>query len=383
MQVAYEVKTRPSKGMAFHTVVCTMGRIVRKLPIVAFVLLFHGSAGHAMSSLQFELIRPPSTLYEIIGGFWAINISGEISDDAGKRFVNFMGESGAPNRIDVYLDSPGGSVVGGIALGRELRARQMNTHVGKKIQLTQEDVATPDLIPGICFSACTLSYLGGYFRVIEKDSNFGVHRFYFQNLSPNNVDIAQVLSASIAQYVRDMGVDIAFMMLSARKAGTDLEIIPHEILRDLNVVNGGFTREEWSIQSIEGSLYVRGERDTYFGHQKLLLTYNPDKIQFDFTAVFEARNREEELNMMRQVDIECDSHMINVSSRSYRTEIINGYFIIAIPISINEARMIAASESAGVYMRFGPEAPTYLGISGMRVESGRHFLTGLINAYAR
>jgi hypothetical protein len=100
-------------------------------------------------------------------------------------------------------------------------------------------------------------------------------------------------------------------------------------------------------------------------------------------AVFETRNRDEELNMMSQIDIELDSHMIDVSSRGYTTAIRNGYFNIRIPISANEARMVAASKSAGVLMRFGPDAPVFLGISRMNVEAGRHLLAGLINAYAK
>jgi hypothetical protein len=68
-----------------------------------------------------------------------------------------------------------------------------------------------------------------------------------------------MLSASIANYIHDMGGDIAFMKLSAETAGTDLQIVPHNVLRSLRVVNGGYTREEWSMQGMEGLLYVRGE----------------------------------------------------------------------------------------------------------------------------
>jgi hypothetical protein len=220
--------------------------------LAAFITVFCAPPGNAMSSLQLELVRPPSRLYEMIGGYWAINISGEIPADADKRFIQFVESSGAPDRIEVYLDSPGGSVVGGIALGRELRARRMNTSVGKMVRGGETE-------PGICYSACTLAYLGGYFRYLDERSEFRVHRFYFQNPSPHDADIAQMLSASIANYIHDMGGDIAFMKLSAETAGTDLQIVPHNVLRNLRVVNGGYTREEWSMQGMEGLLYVRGE----------------------------------------------------------------------------------------------------------------------------
>lgn len=87
--------------------------------------------------------------------------------------------------------------------------------------------------------------------------------------------------------------------------------------------------------------------------------------------------------MMGHINIELNYCKIDVSNRKYMTTIYNGYFNIQIPISTSEARMVAASESAGVLMCFGPDAPTFLGISGMKIESGRHLLTGLINAYAK
>lgn len=179
-----------------------------------------------------------------------------------------------------------------------------------------------------------------------------------------------------------MGVDISFMELSARKSGSELEIVPHDVLRQLNVVNDGYTREEWSVQAIDGMSYVRGERDTFFGHQKILLFVEPVSKNFYFVGIFETRNREEELNMMAQIDMEINSHNIDVSSRNCRRKIYNGYFHIYIPISVDEAREIATSASAGVMMRFTSESPMFLGISGMKLESGRHLLNGLINAYA-
>jgi hypothetical protein len=97
--------------------------------------------------------------------------------------------------------------------------------------------------------------------------------------------------------------------------------------------------------------------------------------------MFETRNRDDELNMMGQVDIEIDSKMTDVSNRNCRTIIKNEYFSIYVPISEKEARSIAAAESIGVLMRGGPDAGVFLGISGMKVDSGRDLLTGFINAH--
>jgi hypothetical protein len=138
----------------------------------------------------------------------------------------------------------------------------MSASVGTRVQSVGDDVPEIDVFPGVCFSACTLAFLGGHFRFIDKESKFGVHRFYFQNPSPNNADIAQVLSASLASYVHEMGIDVRFMELSARKGGSEIEVVPHGVLKELNVVNDGTTIEQWSVEGLEGALYVRGDRDT-------------------------------------------------------------------------------------------------------------------------
>lgn len=331
------------------------------------------------SDFSIEVIRPESRLFEVIlgSGAWAINISGEIPPDAGERFERFMKDGEVPSRISVYLDSGGGSLTGGLALGRAIRRNGMSTHIGRRVRREANEVS--DVVPGVCMSACTFAYLGGFFRYISKDDLFGVHRFYFQNPVPDASDISQMLSASIATYITDMGVDITLMELSTRAGGDDMLILSHDQLRKLNVVNDGFTQTEWSMLSEGEGIYVRGERYTMYGHQKALLACIPDARQIAFFAIFETMNRDDELNMMSQIDLNIDGNMIDVSTRGVERRIVNGYQNIMFLLSGTEVEKISSANSIGLMMRGSSEAGMFLGFDGMKVEGGRKLIQGLIN----
>ncbi|MBK7706482.1 MAG: hypothetical protein IPJ30_12060 [Acidobacteria bacterium] len=132
-----------------------------------------------------------------MGNSWRIYAIGEIDADAGKRLEAFLKENKIPEKSTLALDSPGGSLFGGITLGRVIREAGLFTYVGKKS--TKPD----DLIqPGECYSACALAFLGGQFRWVNPPSEYGVHRF--NSRAKGDIDVAQVVSAAIVQYIRDM-----------------------------------------------------------------------------------------------------------------------------------------------------------------------------------
>jgi hypothetical protein len=155
----------------------------------------------SLEQMQFRG-RPPQQPVEIFGNAWFIFADGVIDADAPARLKRFIQENHVPRKSIIVLNSPGGSLIGGIKLGRAIRDAGLLTDVGRNIGETEKM-----LVAGECYSACTLAFLGGEFRSIEKDSTYGVHRFFFTTKGDQDTDAAQILSASIVQYIRDMDVD--------------------------------------------------------------------------------------------------------------------------------------------------------------------------------
>ena len=99
----------------------------------------------------------------------------------------------------------------------------------------------------------------------------GFTDLHFQKPAPDQADAAQIVSAALIEYITSMDVDPGLFSLAV-SAGKDAIVEPtrHQ-LEELNVVNNGRARPKWSIESLDDSLYVKGEQDTVYGINKFLL----------------------------------------------------------------------------------------------------------------
>ena len=178
---------------------------------------------------------------------------------------------------ELYLHSGGGDVLGGIELGRAIRAAHLSTNVGVLRQAGAQGTASPPIVgAGYCISACTLSFLGGTERYFGAGI-FGVHRFYKPPPKPGEpprpadpyaMDEAQLLTGQILAYVREMGVDAGFvneMVKTGRERGQPAEahqnfsrMSPARMV-ELNVVTASATRWEALVDPKTRNWAVRGE----------------------------------------------------------------------------------------------------------------------------
>lgn len=330
--------------------------------------------------MQFNFTDPQSDFEQFIGGYYCVNISGTIAPGDDNRFRNFLEKSSVPPRATVYIDSIGGDVDAAIGIGRIIREQWFSTSIGQ-YRLSHPDPEIPvthrEFLKGHCMSAATLIYLGGRLRYFENDSTFGVHQFSFKDPSPEHLELSQLLSSKIARYVSDMGITPEFLEISSATLNNEIDLIEADKLRHLNVVTDGETDVDWSLQAVEGTLYARGERDSLFGHHKVMLAYRTE-IGFFFWAVVEAQGREEELTSFGLVEIVLNGEKtrIDISDRCLR-EVHGIYVNIIAELTQAEAQSIVASESFGVHIRFSSEAEMFLGIAAMSTEGGKEQLEAL------
>ena len=117
-------------------------------------------------------------------------------------------------------------------------------------------------------------YIGGRLRYFPEGSTFGVHQFTFKNPSPSNTAQSQILSARIASYVGEMGISTDFLELSSATSSSEIKVVDQSQLKALNIVTGGTTDADWTVHARNEMMYVRGERDSLFGHHKVMLCYS-------------------------------------------------------------------------------------------------------------
>ena len=190
------------------------------------ILLPHARAADRALPMRFDLRHPDPKACGSQCRPW-ISASGAIVADTPQEFTNFV--RGRDLRgLTVAFDSDGGSVIGAIALGREIRKLELNTTVGRAIDLNKGDDHEPfaKLSPRAdCQSMCAFVLLGGVHRVVPPQARVMVHQIWLgdrredptaANYSAEDLVLVQHDIGSLAQYTIDMGATIDLLDLSLR-----------------------------------------------------------------------------------------------------------------------------------------------------------------------
>lgn len=354
--------------------------------VVASLLLLAAMGGVSSSAknaaLSFRAIPPDPQMVPIIGNAWTIFANGPIDLFAGERLKRLLAAKNIPADSHIYLDSPGGNLVGGIELGRVIREWRLRTNVGVYSPRSRSNGST---VSGVCFSACALAYLGGYFRFLSDGARLGFHRFAFPRSAADSSDIAQVAqitSAVVVEYIRSMDVDVSLFKLATSAGPTEMFEPPRHQLRSLNVVNDGRTGATWTLESSGDGLYAKGEQDTAHGINKfmVLCANNSRRVLY---IVFDPQGRENEVMQMPFDTLMIDGREHPLQQQRIRREVHNGWINAFYRLSDAHAALLAAADRVGVIMRFGPDAPVFFGFDSMPVGDGRPKLLGLLSACRR
>lgn len=322
--------------------------------------------------LQFR-VAPLVEPTEILGTARFVYADGVIDKGAPARLRSLLEHDHIPDRSHIVLNSPGGDLLAGIELGRLIREHDLRTYIG----------AWPDTPfqqkRGICLSACALTFLGGSFRFADNGV-YGVHRFYALRSGPQDSDIAQILSAAIIQYIRDMGVDTRLFGYMTEAGKDEINVIGEKDLEELRVVNNGVGPTIWTIVSINDGLYLRGVRDTVFGSQKLILVCSGHGL--GLMAVFDPQGHADEAVKMAAVSFLIDGQTIPVAyNKLYMKPTDNhGWIDVILPISAQVLAKIRAAKTLGVILQFNYQAPFFLGVGDMDFTAAARMLPGYLTS---
>jgi hypothetical protein len=327
---------------------------LRLITLITSLCVFSLPSAAAEDSLRISVVPPG--LYEVASGTnaWKIYLDGVIEPGADKRVEREI--SRIPNSvIEVFLNSPGGDFLTGIRLGRLFRAKSAWTHIGSQSSGTMPTT-------GECYSACAMAYIGGYYRFGTRGSKYGVHRTWKDGAAADSdFDVGQVISAAIAAYIREMGIEGRLLDIIVTAGKNQLYVIDESEQKELLVINEGRASPEWSLQMQQGLVYLRGTQNTMYGIGKFILYCSDHKLVLH--SIYEA-------GVINSKNIArggwFHSLWIDGKTTSFKAPIRsvndNGYLNTMFSLSREQARLIlSAQESVGHTMQLSREAPTFLG----------------------
>ena len=177
--------------------------------------------------MRFELRRQgPAQDCNVKCTLW-VSASGAITADTPRDFTRFAEGHDLTGAV-MALDSEGGSVRGAIALGREIRRLNLDTTVGRTIDLdgAKQDMRRASLSPyADCESMCAFVLLAGVHRVVPPHARVMVHQIWLGDrrddptaatYSAEDLVLVQKDIGRLAKYTIDMGGSVELLDLALR-----------------------------------------------------------------------------------------------------------------------------------------------------------------------
>lgn len=334
-------------------------------------------------SMEFQLI-PPNQPIEVFGNAWQIFADGEVDFQSAEKLKNLINSNKIPDRSRIYLSSSGGSLSGGIELGKVIREKGLYTNVGKLDSVKEESKLKgiiwkdPLIIPANCLSACVLSFMGGEFRFLIDKSNLGVHRFYGGS-SAMDSDVTQITSSYVLQYINSMGVSESIFHEMVKAGKDEINILPKNLSSKLNLVNEGYANTVWSIESTNGGIYVKGERSTWRGVNKFLIACDTSNKKIFQTFIFDTEGRDKDLAAMQRVSLFINSKQIPIEKHVWtKPLVINNIATVYMTLPQELLNSLIKSDSIGIAYQYALNAPVFLGFDGMNLSNGKEKIENIL-----
>ncbi|MBK7341687.1 MAG: hypothetical protein IPJ06_00435 [Saprospiraceae bacterium] len=239
--------------------------------------------------LVFTLVPPQEPAF-IFGTAWDIYAEGPVDEGSAERLEALLSKHHIPSRSNLYLNVDGGDLATALALGRLIREAGLFAYVGS--QTDSIYMAGP----GLCRDAGALAFLGGPFRWVLDGSEV-VFSPYLMNLDPED----------LADYLVEMDIHTDLVELVLEQFSQVEEVFLSRLeMEALNVVHSGYEELAWTIEQLpQGLTYLKGERNTWRGVNKILIYCAPDGTGLKVHAIFDPEGREDEIMEMLNAHSLC------------------------------------------------------------------------------
>jgi hypothetical protein len=232
--------------------------------------------------MEFRIIQSG----ELCGSCSIVLAEGNIERDTAEKLKAFAMLHRLPETTQISFNSNGGSLLGGLELGRVIREHRFRTNLSQ---------VGPVLAPARCASACAYAFLGGVVRTKDEGSLYGVHQFSSNQQTSSGLSDAQVVFAALSNYVREMGASTELLEFASVTDVDDIRWIDDKALKSLNVItrSGSALDPTWQLDIGGGglgevSLNVEGLQSNYtIVRMYASCPMLPSSNNFPFTILFE------------------------------------------------------------------------------------------------
>lgn len=205
-----------------------------------------------------------------------VTLTGPIVDGDADRLRVVLAEHDDPGMRDilVLLDSPGGSLVEGLAIAEIFGSRR---------EIVSAQVGTTDRPSAECASACVIAYLGADLRYLAENGKIGVHQFADPSGTVDaelGIDIAQRLASEIVSLLDRQRVDTELFEQMSNTPADRITWVSEDRLRRWRVVTGAVFDERMEYRNLNGKVALHMFHESLYGTNEMTLFCGDGLIAF-------------------------------------------------------------------------------------------------------
>lgn len=155
---------------------------------------------------------------------------GTITEDTPKLFEQIITDK--PN-TEIFLDSVGGSMVGGTELGKLFNKHKVDVYVAPTVTyytfLGDKTVSNMK-----CYSACAYAFLGGQNRLVEDDGLYGIHSHQSVTSENSRLD-NQLINKFLLNYLKEINITAQYLEIANSINSNDIKILTQDELKQLEI----------------------------------------------------------------------------------------------------------------------------------------------------
>lgn len=236
------------------------------------------ASGSSSTPHQLSIKVGDRQIAALLHGTPDVYLSGIIDSGAPARFLGMMKSGQIPEGSNVYLNSPGGNLAAGLALGRLFRFGDMTTFIGRPVFVSKSSSkGSGERV--ICASACAYAYLGGTWRwAPTSGAPFGVHQFYLPDTNTAEVGAIEAASGVVVAYLHEMGIDPDIFTLASTATPKNIVWLDGSEMQQFGLANNGVTPLHAEYKLLANYPYLVLDQRSRDGEHKLAILCAPSAI---------------------------------------------------------------------------------------------------------
>ncbi|RDI99015.1 hypothetical protein DVT68_11020 [Dyella solisilvae] len=300
-----------------------------------------GAPVEATGAMAFQVNDDSTTL--AVAKVPQIYLYGPIDADAANRFDALLKSGKIRRGSDIYLNSPGGDMAAGLALGRLFRSYSLGTHLGVP-RRTSRMPAMPRAAQ--CANACAYAYLGGLYRWAPSGNDrLGV--------PPHDAAAAtgpgSVTPTELTSYLKDMDIRADLLAPPPTAPGEEVAWLDSERVLATGLANNGYlaTTATYRPMAAETSLLLsQMSRD---GEHRITLLCRPEGMTLTAQYVIGTERSRKIAARVTRSYFEIDQQP-TPQQETGNVSMVDQSLVFSHPVPVDELNRLLSARTMGAWL---------------------------------